>query len=470
MSTKNQFVLALEDQENLTTTTNGALALKSTKNLALDLFASLSSTRYSEIHNNNNENHKKFFSVIEESPELAIRLLQWVRDIRGGCGERLIFRNLLKKVAETKPELITDKLIDNIIEIGRSDDILVLLDTHPDKIKNAVIKQIVDRNGLFSKWMPRQGEIAAKLRNLVGVSPKCWRKTLVETTKVVETQMCNKEWNEINFSHVPSVAMKNYTNAFKRNASEHYENYIQSLEKGEAKVNVGALYPYDILTLLNQNERLANEMWKTLPMYTGKTIFPVIDVSGSMSTTATSKLSCMDVAISLGLYLSEKQESVFKGYFATFHSVPSIMCTSGYTKLRDKVNYIRRSSWGGNTDLHKTFKLILDMAVKNDVPKEDMPEYVIVLSDMQFDGYGNILIGKHTKKMFNDAGYNCPKIIFWNLASNNYNNQPAGKDERDIIMVSGFSPAVANSILEDCESITPYNVMMKTLMQDKYSF
>lgn len=472
----NAFVNAAvkQNQNAKTRTTNGMKARVSTANSVLDLFGEVGSSRGKDLT-------KSFFSAIAEDENLALRVLLWARDIRGGAGERQTFRNLLSKLESTNPATAA-KLMHKIPELGRWDDLFAYTDPlNRRKAFDMIGKALADKNGLCAKWMPRKGNLAEKLRVHLGWSFKRYRKTLVTLTQVVETQMCAKEWDTINFSHIPSVASARYQKAFGRNAKEAYSAYIAELKKPveqrdpKVKINAGAVYPYDVVTsVIKGNAAVADEQWKALPNYVNDTrILPMVDVSGSMGALGYNYgngPSPMTVAISLGLYLADKNTSDFKDMFLTFSGSPELLKLKG--DLSQKMSQMARSTWAMNTDLNKAFELVLKTAVKGKVPQADMPQILLILSDMQFDAcarYDDTAI-KMIERKYSEAGYAMPKIVFWNL-NGGYGNVPVKFDKRGTAHVSGFSPAIMKSVLaNDLEDFTPYNVMLKTIMDSRYDF
>jgi len=311
------------------------------------------------------------------------------------------------------------------------------------------------------------------------MSPKFYRKSLVALTKVVETQMCAKDWDNINFSHVPSVAASRYKKAFNRNTTKFAE-YVASLVKGDptVKVNASAIFPYDVLKGVSYANFSKTEtdhivaQWEALPNYVGDAnILPLVDVSGSMGCPAgkNTSVTCMDVAVSLGLYLAEKNQGKFKDTFLTFSDKPELMTLKG--NVVQKMQQMVTSSWGMSTNLHAAFSKILDVAVKNEVPQSEMPEMVLILSDMQFnqcvrhDDSAMEMI----ERKFKAAGYSVPQVVFWNL--NASDNVPVKADKSGAALVSGFSPAITKALLAaNMDEFTPEGIMLKTVMSDRYNF
>jgi hypothetical protein len=314
------------------------------------------------------------------------------------------------------------------------------------------------------------------------MSPKFYRKSLVELTKVVEQNMCANTWDDINFSHVPSVASARYKKAFNRN-TEKYAEYVASLVKGdnpEVKVNASVAYPYDVLkgrigaygvTFDKTELDLIQKQWEALPNYVGDAnILPLVDVSGSMTCPAgkNTKLSCLEVAVSLGLYLADKNTGKFKDTFLTFSSKPELLNLKG--NINQKIDQMVKSKWEMSTNLHAAFKKILDVAVKGGVPQEEMPAMVLILSDMQFDQcmtHDDSAI-QMIKRKYEEAGYTMPQVVFWNLNAS-YGNAPVKFDKGGTALVSGFSPAIVKPLLSgDIDNFTPVSIMLKTIMQDRY--
>lgn len=470
----NTFVNAVVNQE--ARTANGMRARKSTANACVDLFFKIGASRGKDIT-------KDFVAAYVENKELALRIAQWARDVRGGSGEREIFRQILKYLDKHDADA-AKALLKKVPEIGRWDDIFVV-ETNKPFAYTMLGDALRAKNGLAAKWTPRKGEIAVEIRNFFGMSPKFYRKSLVEMTKVVEQDMCAKNWDGINFSHVPSVASARYKKAFYRNATEAYSAYVAELVKDpkdrtmDVKVNAGAVYPYDVIkgvsaygNRYNTTEtNLVIAQWAALENFVGDAnVLPLVDVSGSMSCPAgkNSKVTCMDVAVSLGLYLAEKNEGKFKDTFLTFSDKPELLHLKG--NVVQKMQQMSTSNWGMNTDLVKAMDKILKTAKDGNVPQEEMPEMLLILSDMQFDQCARFddSAMKMIGRKFEDAGYTLPKIVFWNL--NAADNVPVKYDTRGVALVSGFSPAIMKAVLSgDTDQFTPEAMMLKTVMVDRYA-
>ena len=469
----NAFVNAIANQE--ARTANGMKARKSSANALVDLFYNIGASR-------GKNSVPQFTAAYVQDKELALRIALWARDARGGAGERQIFRDILAHLEKTDPESAA-RLLVKVPELGRFDDLFVF--KTPDlkaKAYTLLGDHLRARNGLAAKWTPRKGEVAREIREFFGMTPKQYRKSLVALTKVVETQMCANDWDNINFSHVPSQAARIYKKAFNRH-SVKFAEYVQKLVSGDktVKVNASAVFPHEVLKdIINPYGRATlgkteldhlTAQWDALPNYMNDAnILPIVDVSGSMTCPAgkDTKVRCLDVAVSLGLYLADKNKGEFKDTFLTFSTHPELMTLKG--NIVQKVNQMVQSKWEMSTNLHAAFNKILDTAVKNNVPDSDMPKMVLILSDMQFNACVNHddSAMQMIERKYRDAGYTVPSVVFWNL--NSSGNVPVKSDKSGAALVSGFSPSIMASILgADPQEFTPEGMMMKTIMSYKYA-
>jgi hypothetical protein len=378
-------------------------------------------------------------------------------------------------------------LLPKVPELGRWDDMLAA----KGDVRQAAFEMI--REGLehpataqlVAKWMPRKGDTAVELRKFLGMSPKQYRKTLVNLTNVVETAMCAKQWDAIEFNKVPSLAASRYKKAFNKHTTKFAE-YVQKLVKGEAgvKVNAGAVYPYDVLKGVGSygwsNNYDATELghvqaqWDALPNFVGDArILPLVDVSGSMNTPAggygsKSKTTCLDVAVSLGLYLADKNVGAFKDTFLTFSSDPELLHLQG--NIIQKCQQMVQSKWAMSTNLHAALDKVLDVAKEGNVPDSEMPSMLLILSDMQFNQcarFDDTAYGMIARK-YDAAGYTLPKIVFWNLNAS-FGNQPVKYDTSGVALVSGFSPSLVKNLV-NVEQFSPENIMLDTIMNERYNY
>ena len=460
-------------ETNKARTANDMKALETTTDKVVDLFFKIGASRGKDII-------PAFTDAYLQNKELALRVALWSRDVRGGSGERKLFRDILTHL-ETIDIDAAKALLAKVPELGRWDDVFSFKTT---EMKTAAYTMLAEAlksgNGLAAKWTPRKGAIAVELRRFLGWSPKFYRKTLVSLTSVVETQMCANDWDNINFSHVPSLASSRYKKAFNRHTTK-FADYVESLIKGDTsvKVNAGAVFPYDVLKGIGgygfkaETDHIIAQ-WNALPNFVGDAnILPLVDVSGSMSCPAggynsKSSVTCMDVAVSLGLYLADKNAGKFKDTFITFSEKPELLTLRG--DIVSKATQMIGSHWGMSTDLHAAFDLILKMAVKFNVPQTEMPEIILILSDMQFSccrNYDDSAIQMIERK-YSNAGYVAPKVVFWNI--NASDNVPVTADKSGAAIISGFSPAIAKSVLAaDMSDFTPFAIMMASIGAERYN-
>ena len=467
-----QFADAVNNQE--ARTTNGMKARKSTANACVDLFFAIGASRGKNII-------PQFTAAYVENADLALRIVQWARDVRGGSGEREVFRQVLTHLENTNPA-DASRLLVKIPELGRWDDLFVL---KTPTLKTQAFTMLGDalraRNGLAAKWTPRKGDTAIEIRKFFGMTPKQYRKSLVNLTTVVETQMCAQNWDVINFSHVPSVAHSRYKKAFGRHGTT-YAEYVTKLVKGEAgvKINANAIFPHDVLkgriTGYGASNWSKTELdvieaqWNALPNYVGDAnVLPLVDVSGSMTCAAggTGTTTCLEIAVSLGLYFADKNKGKFKDCFLTFSDKTELLNLKG--AINQKIDQMVSSDWGMSTNLHAAFVQILNTAVKNKVPQAEMPETLMIFSDMQFNQcvkYDDSAMEMIARK-YSEAGYELPKVVFWNLKASG--NAPVKFDKGGTALVSGFSPAIAASVLgADPDAFSPEAIMLKAVMNSRY--
>ena len=478
------FINALESQLNETTTANCAKAYKSTLNKCLDLFGKIAACR-----NDVGQAQKLFAHAYKEDPETATRILFWARDIRGGQGERTVFRTLFKYLVEETPE-IGGKLIELVPVYGRWDDLLILEDTSLWNNVLEVIKSQLNADNVLSasggnislvaKWLPSinasskdSKRLGRKIASHLGWTERQYRQNLSKLRakiKIVETAMCSKEWSAIDYSKVPSRAAFMYRKAFAKQDATRYTEYLSAVEKGEAKINASTLYPYDIVNQYlykgARNDKTIDLQWEALPNYMEGNEFNglvVADVSGSMMGMP------MAVSISLAMYISERNSSpVWKDKFITFSAQPELQSIVGST-IGKRIDNLSRAAWSMSTDLMAVFKTILEAAEKNSVAPEDMPQKLIIVSDMQFDVacHSNKRTNfEQIQKLYRKAGYELPNVIFWNVNAIG-GNVPMTVDDMGTCLVSGCSPSILKSILTG-NSITPIDTMNDTVYSERY--
>lgn len=461
----NAFVEAVKSVPTITRTENGMKTFDSSKSNLVDLFFAIGASRGKDLST-------EFARALAQDETLALRLLMWARDVRGGAGEREVVRKILLNLEKTNPTALA-RVLPHLAEFGRWDDLLIF---QTKEVKATAFTMIGDalreRNGLAAKWMPRQGALAAEIRTFFGMSPKFYRKSLVELSKTVEQNMCAQDWTNINYSHVPSLAAARYQKAFKKHDTVGYDAYKAKLATGDAKVNAAAVYPYDVIKShkFGGDATVMQAQWDALPNYIGdELVLPMCDVSGSMSCPVggNANLTCMDVCVSLGLYLADKNTGPFKDMFLTFSAKSKIEILKG--NLTSKLAQLQRSQWDMNTNLNAAFDEVLRVAVAGKVDASDMPKYILIMSDMQFDQCArhDDSAMQMIERKYAEAGYTVPNIVFWNLNAR-AGQSPVKFDKKGTALVSGFSPAILQSILA-AEDLDPVSVMIKTICSPRYA-
>ena len=483
-------------------TENGAVAYASSGKKALDFSFNLTGYRNAPA----NQIQSDFEDAWYENPLVAMKMLFWVRDCRGGAGERRIFRECMKWLANNKPEYA--KVVLKLVpEYGRYDDWWSLLSTD---IKEYVIdctdeqleKDILNSNrekpiSLLAKWMPslkasskETQKNAEILRDGLGMYPSQYRKSLSALRKyldVVEQKMSAKEWGEINYNTVPSRANLIYNGAFLRNDEERRRKYLSDLAsgKGNAKINAGVLYPAEIVhaySYTNYWDRAVKDygetleqLWKNLPQMEISNSLVVRDGSGSMMGRS-GEICPLDVATSLAIYMSEHNSSVWKDKFITFSSKPKFVDLSNCKTLHDKIGLANKEAECSNTDIESTMMLILATAIDNKCTQEEMPERIIIISDMQFDsatypGWGEFSIPSQTlfekiADTYKAVGYKMPKIVFWNVAAKVNGTIPMQENELGVTLLSGYTVQLMKMVMSD--ELDPYKALLETINAERY--
>lgn len=467
---------AMKEAANGTYTLNGMPVNKSSLDAHVDLFFAFGANR------GRTENVLSLFqSAYHANEDLAVRIALYGRDVRGGMGEREHFRQILRDLARSGEYYTVRQLIPFVPVVGRWDDLFALVNTPLESdALSFYVEALEAGDALAAKWAPREKSAnsgwAKALREYMSLTPKLYRKLLVSLTNVIESDMCAGNWSNINYDHVPSLAAIRYQRAFQNNDGARYQKYLTMVEKGEAKINAGAVYPHQVVqSIFRGDARAAEQQWKALPNFIpeGKSFIPMVDVSGSMcqAVSRSDSTQAMDISIALGLYCAMKSVGPFEGKMLTFSQSPSWIDVSGLS-LQSAVSRTRSANWGFNTDIEAAYRLILDVAVKNNVPQSDMPDYLIIFSDMQFDEAtrgGSKGISADIERRFQSVGYQVPKIVYWNLVDYGRNTHVTF-DQKGSALVSGFSPATMKAVLSDVESFTPLNVVLEAVMTDRYDW
>lgn len=462
----------LRKQTNKNTLTeNGAVTNDSSLNTVLDFFSLAGAMR-----DRKEDAVELFAKAFAEDPQLAIKCLFYIRDIRGGQGERDIFRACIKDL----PVDIQKKITKFVPEYGRYDDWLSFEQT-PELVE-LIRKQLsLDGNNmlakkpvsLLAKWLPSENASsketirkATEMRKALGLSSKLYRNMLSDLRayiKILERDMSSKNWGKIDYEKIPAQAHRKHTKAFNRNDEVRYSKYLESVKKGEKKIKTSTLFTYEVFDMIKEGQtETANVMWENLPDYTnGKNALVLADVSGSMSGRP------MSISVSLALYFAERNKGTFKDYFMTFSERPQLVKVMGRT-LEQKIRFIENAHWEMNTDIEKAFKAILDTAVKSNAKQEEMPSILYIISDMEFDECTenpDLTNFENAKKMFEQAGYKLPTVVFWNVDARQ-NQAPATKFDNNVTLISGSSQSTFRYAVE---GKSPMESMLDILNSDRYS-
>lgn len=454
---QSKLIQALTTKDSFTN--NGAVTNSTSLNSVLDLFFIAGASRTMDEQSIFNMLSKAF----AENEILTLKVIFWAGDIREGQGERRFFRTALKWLYVYHSNIL-EKLLELVPEFNRWDS---LFDIQLDKILDLVHRAIINGNQLCAKWMPRKKQFnnfAGEFRKRFGLTPKQYRQLIVQNSKTVETQMCAKQWSEIEYKKIPSVAFNKYRKAWARNDSERFAKFISDVNEGKEKINASAIFPHDVYRSYKNggDQASINAQWKCLPDYlenSEERILPVCDVSGSMTGLP------LDISVSLGIYFSERNKSIFKDSFITFSAKPKLQQLKG--SLTERILQLETAEWEMNTDLQAVFELILNTAKKNKLSNDDLPTMILIVSDMEFDACcSNRTNFEKIKSEFEASGYKLPSLIFWNVKGRE-SNVPVNKNDKNVALVSGSSPSTIKSILS-AKEITPMEVMINTLNNKRY--
>lgn len=502
----NSFMNQLKNATNYKYTENGGVAYRSTNSAVYDLFAMGAAYR----KRMDEDCLLLFKNAFEENQSLALKCLFYIRDCRGGQGERRFFRLCMKWLAENYPTRVRN-LVQYIPEYGRYDDLFELLNTPLEKeVINLIKGQLIEdmnstKNGisLIAKWLPSENTSsretvakAKKIRTALGMTSKQYRKMLSklrDKINVLEKLMSANRWNEIEFDKIPSRAGLIYKNAFARRdiIAKKYEAFAKDKT---TKVNAAVLYPYEVvakatqscgyysrLTLDETDRAMINKYWENLPEYglknSNRKLLCMVDTSGSM--TGSSASAPINVAISLGLYCAERIGGPFKDHYISFSRHPQLIKTEGID-FCDKVNRIYRTNLCENTNLTAAFDLLLDIACQPGVKKEDLPTDIIVISDMEIDrGTGDWYYGNRNgtswttkgtatemekmRQKWAAYGFELPRLIYWNVDCRDQTILDSGPN---VSFVSGFSPVLFKSVLT---GKTGWDLCLEAICAERYN-
>lgn len=501
---ESKFLDGMADETNWKKTENGADALNSTKDALIDLFGTIGALRT----RSDSDIEHAFCKAYDEDKLLALKMLFYARNIRGGLGERNVFRVILKWMATRDPENI-EVNFDNIANFGRWDDFYSFVDTPLEKdafaymkkqwIKDEFAANILEKDleqinnsscSLLGKWLKSANSHSKETRKLglitakyFGLSEESYRKSLSalrKYLKIVEVKMSAKEWKDISYEGVPSKAMNNYHGAFKKNDDERFTKYMDDVKKGVKKINADTLYPYDLVEKYVNNSFIVSPLelndaieaqWKALPNYIeGENNFMVMaDTSASMNGRP------LDTSVGLAIYFAERNHGPYKNKFMTFAAQPRFITLSGST-LKDKLSCV---DWGicENTNIEAAFDLILKVAVDNKLEQNDLPKALIIISDMEFDeaqsycGWGREVPKRETyttlmAEKYAKYGYKLPTIVYWNVDARQ-DTFHAKASEPGIQFISGQSTSAFKDLIRG-RNLTTKELMLMTLNDKMY--
>ena len=473
----------LAKDTNYGKTENGAIKHTSTLSKVLDMFGMCGSYR----NRTDEECIKAFSDAFCEDKDLALKCLFYLRDCRGGQGERRFFRVCFKYLCQAYPDVALRNL-KYVSEFGRWDDLVYttadteLWDDAIKLVKDQLEKDIDAKHpSLLGKWLPSENAsskatktLASKIRHSLGMTSKEYRKMLSQLRykiNIVEGLMSEGKWDEIEFDKLPSKAGLIYANAFIRNCVD----YIDFIKNKETKVNAEVIDPVNIATKVfkmsryradNPDVAVLQKYWDNLKdYYNGREEngIAVVDVSGSMYGTP------LAAAVGMGAYIAERGHGPFANHFITFSRDPELVSFTG-ANICEKMLFCENSHWGMNTDIEKVMDLLLNTLVENHSPDSDVPDRLYIFSDMEFDeGICNLYRGEKKETLFEkiekkwrEAGYEMPQIVFWNLDARTQNVPAMGEK---FSYISGFSMNMIEAVLS---GKTGYDLMLEKLLSDRY--
>lgn len=488
----------LKTEAQYTRTLNGAKTHGSTGDACLDLFSVAGGMRCRSV----SDQIRLFDRAYIKNPEIAMKLLFHIRDIREGIGEREIFRSLIRHVAKTWPESAR-KNVRWISEFGRWDDLMCLMGTPAQKEVVRVIRQQIEQDlqaiarreageleapvSLLGKWLPSANTSSARTRGqanvlmqALGMDARAYRKLLSRlraNSCITERYLSNRQVEKIRYEAVPAKAMLTYRSAFHRRDEERFDAYVEAAACGDATIHCDSLFPYEILrpyfgggysVETPEQEAVLDALWDNLPMNIGtQNAIAVVDTSGSMycSRPGTPKPALISQA--LGIYFAERCQGAFHNHMITFENQPHLMELHG-RNLSEKLRYVQSFPWGMSTNLEAVFDLILTTAVNSGARQEEMPAVLYIISDMEFNqaiANPDRTVYESARKRFEAFGYQMPAVVFQNV--NSWQMQaPVTANTRGAALVSGAGTASMKERFDG--NVTPMSHMLKVLGSKRY--
>lgn len=491
------FDLIENEMKGVSVTENGAVGYKTTGSALTDINYKVSSLR----NESEDEIVRLFDETYKENKEYALKWLFFVRDIREGLGERRLFRICYRRLAELDTDLFIKNLV-NISEYGRYDDLVSMLGIN-DELDNLIVGMIKEQLeqdkfnmlqgkpiSLLAKWLPSENAssrdtkaLAKKVRQSLKLSSKNYRLMLSELRRylnVVEVDMCSNQWENIDYEKVPSLANLRYRNAFMEHDRLRRINFLESLSQGKTKINMSVATPVDVVSrygswYIGDYDETLELAWKNLKDINIKDTMVVADGSGSMTVSVGGKTTALDVANALAIYTSEHNDGVYRNKYITFSNSPQFVEFGDEDSLEKKLRIARQHNEVANTNIEAVFDLILYIAVQNKIPKDKMIKNILIISDMEFDSAqrswsNNVRVLSQSlfniiKQRYVDAGYDLPKLVFWNVNSRT-KTIPLVENELGVTLVSGFSQNVLKMVMSN--KYNPYEVLIETITSERY--
>ena len=524
---------------NLTFTENGANALKSTTSAVLDLFVKAPSML--KPNDDDIEELKSLIrTAIEEDPQLTLKCIFYLGDIREGAGVRKVFTESIRLLAKEYPKMLKF-VLPQIPEFSRWDVLVkALLYTDFEDALTGIIRYQLETDlesttpSLCAKWLPSPSssskntrKLGRRLSHLLNFSGKkltgdpdvdkeikkedniIFSKILTRLRKdldIVEHYIATIDYDKIDYSKVPSVALNRYQSLFLKYDKARFMKWVYEAADGKAKINSKRLYPFEIIKNILDNSlhssyirsqnrismtkaALVDAQWKNMEdVIEGKELnwLVMADVSGSMEDYDNIPIA---TSIATAIYCAEKTQGVFHNKFMTFSKKPEMVDIKGDT-ICEKVENAYRANWGLNTDLEKAFDLILEVAVNNKLKQEELPQTLLIISDMEFDeargqyyyhdNEDSKTLFKEIQEKFNKYGYEMPTCVFWNVNADV--KFPVDSEEKGCILLSGYSNNNFRALLgadliqeephlidtTEKVTVTPYESMVSILNSERY--
>ena len=481
---------AIKEEASWGKTWNGADAKVKTGSACLDMFGRAGAMRQASV----TDKELLLSKAFAEDADIAVKLLFYTRDIRGGYGERDTFTDMLRHLAEINVESV-EKNLWAILEFGRAKDLYCLIGTHAEKAMWAFMKNQFELDlenmeqgksiSLLAKWLAtpdshskRTAALGIKTAKKLGykyVEVSKYSKKLKDLRKYLdlpEAKMCAGKWNEIEYSKCASKFLLKNRRALQRHDPDRYAEYFKKVDSGEEKINTGALTPCDIIQKVAYDYTKELEtMWNNLEDVCKGNAIVMADTSGSMTWASGKSMRPIDVAVALSMYFAQRNKGDLKDMFMTFNSTPQFVELNGAT-LKDNYNIVQKAPWGGSTNLEAAFNLLLRTCINGGVTQEEMPDAIVIVSDMQI----NCVRGLNTsnrmtfydamKQKYEQAGYKMPQVVFWNVNALN-STFHASKEDAGVSLVSGYSANVFKQVMENIGT-TPYELMMTVVNSERY--